>query len=169
MKNRILTYNLLMLVSVSFFSCMEKTDKYAPKIQTAGTIQFVVADGALTGVLAFSLGLPVQPTMDVVAARFSRAKVASPNYFSGNVVITANLSANFTNLTINMYQQANPIRETKVSLTGISGTTTWTQAIATLQYNSLAVTNTNYILEFVASNADGTQTTIRTFTLTIIA
>ena len=110
--------------------------------------------------------------MDVVAARFSRATVASPNYVGGNVVIITNLSSNFTNVTINMYpsNQAAPIlRETKATITGISGSSTWTQPIATLMYNNLAVTNTNYILEFVASNTDGTQVTIRTFTLTIIA
>ncbi len=167
MKKRIIVYTLLLLAGANLFSCMEKSERFGSNTPSAETIQFQVDDKALTGLSTFGA---VQPSMDVVAARFSRNTPASPNYFGGNIVVTANLSSNMTNLTINMYLQVpNPIRETKATITGIIGTTTWTQAITTLLYNNVAVTNTSYILEFVASNADGTQTTIRTFTLTIIA
>lgn len=170
MKSKILNYILLLIVGATSFSCLERTDNYAPKIPSSGTIQFEVVPGALTGVAAFAAGLPVQPTFDVVAARFSRATTLSPNFVGGNVQIKINVSSSITNVTINMYTSLTaPVRQVEATLTGVSGTATWTRPIAGWTYNGVAVANATYIIEVVGTNSDGTQSTIRTFSLTIIA
>jgi hypothetical protein len=178
MKTKILTYGIFLLALVAMISC-KKDERYAPKTLSAGQIQFQVADAVLTGTAVAGV---VQPSMDVITAKFSKNTPTvsggpNPNYVGGNIVITANLSSNLTNLTINILATANVTtsgvtttviqRETKASFTGISGSQTWTQSIAALTFNGVPVTTTaggtTYNLEFVASNADGTIVTTRLF------
>jgi hypothetical protein len=182
MKKKLFTYCLFVFALAAMISC-KKDERYAPKTLSAGQIQFQVTDPVLTGTVLVGV---VQPSMDVVAAKFSKNTptivvngkvVANPNYVGGNIVITANLSSNLTNLTINILTTVNVTtsgvtttviqRETKASFTGISGSQTWTQSIAALTFNGVPVTTsaggTTYNLEFVGSNADGTVVTTRLF------
>lgn len=169
MKNRILTYSLLVFAFAAMISC-KKDEKYAPKVLSDAQIQFQVDDKALTGT-AFAGA--VQPNADINIAKFSKATTSSANYFNGNIVITANLSSNVTNLKVNLLYTTTSggvvtiKREEKASFTGVSGSATWTQSIAALTQNGVVVTTsaggTTYTFEFVASNDSGSITTTRLF------
>jgi hypothetical protein len=171
MKNRIIINCLLMLVTAGLSSCfMQKTDKFAPNTYSATQIQFAVPDPVLTGTAYVGV---VQPSMDIITARYSKATTTSANYSGGNIVLTVNLSSNVSNLTINVYpsSNANPVKETK--FTGsVSGTYTWTQSIATLTFNGSPVTTSatgvSYIVEVVASDASGSVTSTRVFTAVLL-
>lgn len=170
MKKRILTYSLLVFAFAAMISC-KKDEKYAPKVLSDAQIQFQVDDKALTGTVFAGA---VQPNATINIAKFSKATTASPNYFNGNIVVTANLSSNVSNLKVFLVfntTDANGVitinKEEKASFTGVSGSATWTQSIAALTQKGVAVTTTaggtTYNFEFVASNDGGSITTTRLF------
>ncbi len=159
-KNFISAFSILFIVLA--FSCQQE-ERYAPKKLSDGTILFSVDPKALSG---GSLVGVVQPSLDVASARFSKATVASPNYFGGNAVITLSIPQDLTNVTVNLVVTSTGTREPKGTITnGV-----WSAPLATIGAGGTTPSNnSSVVLEFVASNADGSRKTSRFFTITVLA
>ncbi|MBI3218093.1 MAG: hypothetical protein HYZ44_01125 [Bacteroidetes bacterium] len=158
--------NLIKVFVISFivfaFSC-QQDEKYAPKKPSDGIILFSVDPKALTG---GSLVGVVQPSLDVISARFSKATVASPNYFGGNAVITLALPQDMTNVSVNLVVTSTGARELK----GTIANGVWSAPLSTLGAGGTTpANNASIVLEFIASNADGSRKTARFFSVTVLA
>ena len=146
-----------------FFSSCEKDEKFATKKLSDGTILFSVDPKALTG---GSLVGVVQPSFDITSARFSKANAASQNFFAGNAVINVTLSPELSSLTVNLVVTATGVREVKGTFSG----GVWTAPLNTLGLGGTnPANNSSLVLEFVATNADGSKRTARMFTVTVLA
>ncbi|MFM9837423.1 MAG: hypothetical protein ACKVOQ_04120 [Cyclobacteriaceae bacterium] len=155
--------NTLILLAVFLVASCKKDEKYAPLNPSEGTILFSVDQKALTG---GSLIAVVQPSLDIISARFSKATVTSANYFGGNAVINLTLSPELTNVTVNLVNTTTGAREAK----GNFANGIWTASLSTIGAGGTTpANNASVVLEFIASNADGSKKTIRFFTVTILA
>ncbi len=165
MKKKLIYISVLALATI--FSSCKKDEIFATKAQSAGTILFQVDDKALTGTVFVGA---IQPSLDVSAARFSKAATASPNYFGGNAVVTVNLTSELNHVVINLVNTTTGAREKKADINGVSGSTVWTAPLTTLGFaNANPTAGSTLTFEFIASNADGTKTTTRVFQVQVIA
>jgi hypothetical protein len=162
MKNKIVTIIITVAVSLGLTSCMDKTDNFAPKLGPVGDILFAVDPSALPA----ALSTMEQPSFNVGAIT-STASSAVRFSKTGNAVVTVSVSnSKLTNLTVN-YIAANSaangggvISQTRSTLTFSDGSVQWTYPMNTLGLNNAPVTTT-VVLQFVASNDDGSLSTSR--------
>jgi hypothetical protein len=153
MKKRLLI-SALALISVVLASCsFDEDEAFAKNLAPAGDIQFVVDQTAL----ATAASTVVQPSYDVIAARFSK---------SANATVTVKISSsNLTKLTVN-YVSATGVRQAKSTVDVSGGSVVWSNPMSTLGLNNAAVTTGTVTLEFVASSSDGSSSVARIFSVT---
>jgi len=162
MKNKIVTIIITVAFSLGLSSCMDKTDNFAPKLAPVGDIQFVVDPTALPT----ALSTMDQPSYNTGAIS-STASTAVRFSKTGSALVTVNVSnSKLTTLTVNYIAAASAaagggiISQTKSTLTLSNGTVNWTYPMNTLGLNNAPVT-TSVVLQFVASNDDGSLSVTR--------
>lgn len=162
MKNKIVTIIITAAVALGASSCMDKADNFAPKLAPVGDILFTVDPSALPAALA---------TMDNpsynVGAITSTASTAVRFSKTGNAVVTVSVSnSKLNNLTVNTIAANSAASggginsQTRSTLTFTDGSVQWTYPMNTLGINNAPVT-TSVVLQFVASNDDGSLTVSR--------
>jgi hypothetical protein len=151
MKSKYLIYMLFATLVGSATSCLEEDEKFAKLQPAPGNIIFVLPDESLA-VPPANQPVIVQPSLDVVAGRFPKA---------GNLAMTIQLPAGYTELTINIVTTAG-VRQNKATFSGISGSVDYTAPMNKAALNNGALT-TSAVYEFVASGSAGTVT--RMFTV----
>lgn len=159
--------NISLFLTIGLFittACMDTDEPITTGQVAPGPMVFVVPAGALTG--SATPGI-VQPSVDVAAARFSKATTTSPNYVGGNVEVTVNIPAEFAAITVNLLATSGA-REQKAVLTNSGGSAKWTAPLNTLGTGGAnPANNTALTFEFRATNAEGVTTT-RVFQITPI-
>lgn len=159
--------NISLFLTIGLFittACMD-TDELITTGQTApGPMVFSVPAGALTGTATPGI---VQPSVDVAAARFSKATTTSANYVGGNVEVTVSLPAEFATIKVNLLATSGA-RQEKAVLTNSGGSAKWTAPLNTLGTSGAnPANNTALTFEFISTSADGV-TTSRVFQITPI-
>lgn len=161
MNKTIFIYLSILAISVFSSSCFKIDEKLATKAAPSGDILFQVPDSALP---AAPTGQPqlVQPSMYLVGANFSK---------TGNLDITITVPTKFTKVTINIVNATTGAREQKATLTGVNGSVNWnTYPVSTLGFgNTTPATNSSVVLEFIASNDDGSVSATRVFSVKVVA
>jgi len=153
---------IMLVFSISLASCFQMDEKLASKQAPDGDILFQVPTSALPAV---PTGQPqlAQPSYYLVGANFSKA--------AGNLDITVTVPSKFTTITINIVNASTGVRDQKAILTGVSGTVEWnTYPVNTLGFgNTAPATNSTVVLEFIASNDSGSISTMRVFSVKVLA
>jgi hypothetical protein len=150
MKN---IYKLVLLCLVIFTGCMDEEEPFAKQTKAPGQILFTVpTENLLTAQVTM-----MQPNFSLIAGRFNR---------TGNMNVTVTLPAELTNLNVSLVVTATGERQPRASFSGLSGTASVSLPMNTLGTNNAAVTTGTVVLEFLASNSDGSVTVRRMFSAT---
>jgi hypothetical protein len=155
-------YTLLCSVAIMTItictSCFKKDEPIANQTKASGDIIFKIPDAALA---APAKGQPqlAQPDVNVASGNFA---------ITDDFKVTVSLPAVFTNLNISTLVTAGNT-ESKGSFSGVSGSVDWTYPVNTLAIgNKAPATASTVILQFVASNNDGSVSATRIFSVNVL-